>query len=169
MAQASAHAMQVHTRKIRSSRRLKLCVQVVLNKMHEEGYCDAHRLPVGRTAAERVGTWTSCRSGSETIRQSTTSAMHGTRSLFDVRNIVEILIPVTSKKSVNNESAQSPVFLMKVRRLTAHWLSLRRLSRQSSGPGCCCQRDRVERSSRPETGRPDTLLCHAVAGQNHRS
>jgi hypothetical protein len=85
------------------------CVQVALNKVHGEGYCGAHRLPVGKTAAERIGTRTSCRSGSEIIRRSTTSAIHGTGSLFEVPNIVEIPIPVASKKMVKSETASPPV------------------------------------------------------------
>jgi uncharacterized low-complexity protein len=79
-------------------------------KVHGEGYCGAHRLPAGKTAAEGTGARTSCRSGSETIRRSTTSVMHGTGSLFEVPDIVRIPSLVTSKKMVKRDSgiARSP-------------------------------------------------------------
>src|ERR1700731_841943 len=45
-------------------------------KVHRKYCYDAHRLPCGKTAAERKAR-TSCLSGSETIRRSTTIAVQG--------------------------------------------------------------------------------------------
>ena len=98
------HALHVHLTRHDHPEAGEPCVQVALNKMHREGYCGAHCLPVGKTAAERVGTRTSCRSGSEAIRRSTTSAIHGTNSLLEVPNIVEAPIAVASKKMVKSAS-----------------------------------------------------------------
>ncbi|MEQ5838454.1 hypothetical protein N0A02_03265 [Paraburkholderia acidicola] len=78
---------------------------MALDKVAGESYCGAHRLPAGKTAAKRMGTRTSCQSGSEIVRRSTTSVIHGIRALFDVADIVDISIAAASKKVVKSDPA----------------------------------------------------------------
>jgi hypothetical protein len=57
------------------------------SRCHEESNYGTHRLPAGKTATEKRAR-TSCRSGSEAIREATTSIIQDTSPLFEIFEMI---------------------------------------------------------------------------------
>ena len=118
-------------------------------RKNEKRDCDAHRLPVGMTAAKRRIQRASCRSGGNTVRRSTTATVQG---ICPICGIDEILVVARNQRQ--------PVISVALK----NSVSLRVLPRASP---CACKTGESNASPRSRVARRQiraTTIAHHRRG-----
>jgi hypothetical protein len=85
--------------------------------------CDAHRLPIGSTAAKRRIQLASCRSGKNTVRRSTTATVQGVGPICEIN---EILVAARNRRQPAISVALKKRESVRAFASTLQWMTLLR-------------------------------------------